>query len=220
MADNIPRVVIVGGGGHATVLVDALRSAGGVTIVGYVAPEAGMLSSLNVDWLGGDDVRELLRARGIQGAVLGIGGLTSNDVRHHACDLWIASGFRFVNVIHPRAVVSSEAVIGIGAQVLAGAAVNAGARLGCHVIVNTNATVEHHCQIGDHVHVAPGATVCGGVVIGSRTLVGAGAVVIPGIRIGGDAMIGAGSVVTRDVPDRAKVIGSPARAMKIPEGTH
>lgn len=40
--------------------------------------------------------------------------------------------------------------------------------------------------------------------------VGGGSVLCPGITIGENAVVGAGSVVTRDLPDRAVVLGSPA----------
>lgn len=40
---------------------------------------------------------------------------------------------------------------------------------------------------------------------------GANATVLPGITIGRWAMVGAGAVVTRDVPDHALVVGTPAR---------
>jgi len=43
--------------------------------------------------------------------------------------------------------------------------------------------------------------------------VGGGSVLLPGVTIGENAMVGAGSVVTRDVPDRAVVVGNPARAV-------
>jgi acetyltransferase-like isoleucine patch superfamily enzyme len=41
--------------------------------------------------------------------------------------------------------------------------------------------------------------------------IGGGAVLCPGITVGENAVVGAGSVVTRDVPDRAVVIGNPAQ---------
>lgn len=41
--------------------------------------------------------------------------------------------------------------------------------------------------------------------------VGGGAVVLPGVRIGRMALVGSGAVVTRDVPERAIVVGNPAR---------
>ena len=41
--------------------------------------------------------------------------------------------------------------------------------------------------------------------------IGANAVLVCGIQVGSYAMIGAGAVVTRDVPDYALIVGSPAR---------
>jgi acetyltransferase-like isoleucine patch superfamily enzyme len=40
--------------------------------------------------------------------------------------------------------------------------------------------------------------------------IGAGAIILGGITIGEYAMIGAGALVTKDIPSRALVIGSPA----------
>jgi UDP-2-acetamido-3-amino-2,3-dideoxy-glucuronate N-acetyltransferase len=39
---------------------------------------------------------------------------------------------------------------------------------------------------------------------------GGGSIILPGVTVGENALIGAGSVVTRDVPDRAIVMGNPA----------
>jgi acetyltransferase-like isoleucine patch superfamily enzyme len=44
--------------------------------------------------------------------------------------------------------------------------------------------------------------------------VGGGSVLCPGITVGENAVVGAGSVVTRDVPDRAIVIGNPAEVVR------
>ena len=52
------------------------------------------------------------------------------------------------------------------------------------------------------------------VKIGSRVWIGAGAIILPGVTIGDNSVIGAGSVVTKDIPDNAVAVGSPARVVK------
>ncbi len=44
--------------------------------------------------------------------------------------------------------------------------------------------------------------------------VGGGAVLCPGVEIGEEAFVGAGAVVTKDVPARKLVVGSPARVLR------
>ena len=46
--------------------------------------------------------------------------------------------------------------------------------------------------------------------IKSGASLGAGCVVLPGVTVGKEALVGAGSVVTKDVPERAIVVGNPA----------
>jgi UDP-2-acetamido-3-amino-2,3-dideoxy-glucuronate N-acetyltransferase len=44
----------------------------------------------------------------------------------------------------------------------------------------------------------------------SGASIGANSVILPGVTIGIAALVGAGSVVTKDVPDRAIVVGNPS----------
>lgn len=48
----------------------------------------------------------------------------------------------------------------------------------------------------------------------SGASIGANATILPGLTIGKYAMIGAGSIVTHSVPDRAVVMGSPAKIVR------
>ena len=53
-----------------------------------------------------------------------------------------------------------------------------------------------------------------GVVVGEGALVGIGANVIPERTIGAWSVVGAGATVIEDVPERATVVGVPARVVK------
>lgn len=44
--------------------------------------------------------------------------------------------------------------------------------------------------------------------------IGANSTILPGMTIGENALVGAGSVVTKNVPDRATVVGNPARIVR------
>jgi UDP-2-acetamido-3-amino-2,3-dideoxy-glucuronate N-acetyltransferase len=44
--------------------------------------------------------------------------------------------------------------------------------------------------------------------------IGGGAIICPGVEIGEEAFVGAGAVVTKDVPPRKLVVGSPARVLR------
>lgn len=58
-------------------------------------------------------------------------------------------------------------------------------------------------------------TVSNETVIGHEAYIGAGSFIKRGLTIGNGAVIGARSVVTRDVPDYAIVVGSPARVVRL-----
>ncbi|MEX5257371.1 DapH/DapD/GlmU-related protein [Kocuria arenosa] len=53
------------------------------------------------------------------------------------------------------------------------------------------------------------------VVIGRNVWIGSNVTVLPGVTIGADAVVAAGSVVTKDVPEKSVVGGSPARVVRL-----
>lgn len=123
-------------------------------------------------------------------------------------------GFTMGKAVHRTAYIAPSAVLGEGCQILPHAVVCAGAILGDACIVNTRSSVDHGCIIGDAVHIAPGAILTGEIKVGMESFIGAGAVVLPHLEIGRGAWIGAGAVVTKNVPDRALVVGNPARFVR------
>lgn len=207
------RCVILGGGGHARVLIDSLLLMGQVELYGILLPDETLWGSdvFGVPVLGGDELLPGLTAQGVDSFVVGLGSVGDSSLRQRLFRNGLAQGLEVLSVCHPTAVLSPRACYGRGGQFLPGCIVNAGAVIGENVIINSGAIVEHDCQIGDHVHVATGAHLSGTVMVGPGAHIGTGAVVRQGITIGKNAIVGAGAVVVKDVLPDILVTGVPAR---------
>jgi UDP-perosamine 4-acetyltransferase len=205
------RLVIYGAGGHAKVVLEALRAAGlGDRLVGLVDDAPAAASLLGAPILGRPDLLPALRGQGILDVVVAVG----DNARRAAIGAALqAQGFGLPLLRHPSAILSPSACLGAGAQVLARVVVGPEAEVGPLAILNTGAIVEHDCVVGAAAHVAPGAVMCGGARLGAQALLGAGAVLRPGTIVGAAALIGAGSAVTEAVPDGAIMGGVPARTI-------
>ena len=202
------KVLVVGNGGHAKVVISVLRLDAAIELVGVIGPSSsGSVGGLS---LLGDDADLALMRRKVPGAFIAVG---NNLRRFELFNLVDSLGFELPRAFHPSAVIDDDARIGRGVVAMAGAIVNTGAVVGDAAILNTGCTVDHDCILGRSVHVAPGTNLSGYVVVGDRALLGIGSTIGRGIRIsiGMDAVIGAGSLVINDVAAGATVIGAPAR---------
>lgn len=209
----IIRVVGIGAGGHAKVIMDILARMPRVRVVGLVDLASRLFGEkvAGTSILGGDDLLPQLLADGVGAAFIGMGGVGDNGPRSEAFYRVLDLGFDVISAIHRRAAVAPSVILGRGVCIMAGTVVNPEAVIGDNVILNTNCTIEHDCLIGDHVHVAPGVTLSGAVQVGRLSHIGTGASVRQGVRIGERVIVGVGSVVVSDVADGTVVMGVPAR---------
>ena len=195
------RLLVVGAGGHAKVVIDTARTAG-MTVVGVVGtPE-------DVDEVLGIPVSSSSEGIDFDGFIVAVG---NNHARGQLFAEYRDRGLSPLSVIHPSAVIAPSVAIGAGTFVAAGVLVNVDARIGEDAILNTGCTVDHDCVVGDHALVGPTASLCGESRIGTGVTIGAGASIIPVRRVGDWTTIGAGAAVVDDVPDHVVFAGVPAR---------
>jgi UDP-perosamine 4-acetyltransferase len=199
-------VVVVGTGGHARVVVEALLPR---VVVGHLSPDPAGAPQLGAH-LGGDDAIAALAGEG-HAFALGFGFVVATGATRRAYVLELLSAAELVTIVHAAATVSPTASVGAGTFVAAAAVLGTEVQVGRATIVNTGALIDHDCVIGDNVHLAPGVVLSGGVTVGANTLIGVGATVIQGITIGSGVVVGAGAVVVSDLPDGITAIGVPAR---------
>ena len=210
------RLVILGAGGHARVLLDILSDTPGFVVHAVLDPcKMHWCTNLcDVPIRGGDELLPDLIKEGVTHFVIGLGSVGNPCLRRRLFELGLLYGLVPVNLIHPTAACSSNVHIGDGVQLLALSVINTGAILGKNVIVNTGAIVEHDCMLNDYVHVGPGATLGGSVHVGEGTHIGLGASILQDIKIGRNSIVGAGAVVVDDVPHDVVVVGVPARILR------
>jgi len=208
------KIIVIGGGGHAKVVISILRKLKRYEIIGYTDNENKNLI-LEVPYIGTDDVlSDYFMNYGINKAVLGLGRLKSGKLRIAISKKITSIGYNFPDIVSPNAIINEDVIIGTGTVIMDGAIINSGTKIGNFCIINTKAAIDHDCRIGDFTHIAPGVTLSGGVEIGDNVLLGTGTNVIQYKKIVDNTIIGAGSTVIESIVKPGTYIGNPTKKTK------
>ena len=166
-------VIILGTGGHAKVVADALKLSGR-EILGFVTPDLEIGTEFCGKKILGDDLVINQYAPDTVELVNGVGSLPKKILRWQLAEKMRIRGCSFATIIHPRAMIASGVSLGEGVQVMAGAVIQSGTIIEQDSIINTGALIDHDCKIGKNCHLAPGIVMGGGVVVGENSHIGVG----------------------------------------------
>jgi acetyltransferase-like isoleucine patch superfamily enzyme len=146
-------------------------------------------------------------------------------------------------LIRSGSIIYSKVKIGNGLKTGHNVLIRENSEIGDDVLIGTNSVLDGTCKIGNNVSIQTSAyitrytTIEDNVFIGPRVVttndkymfsgakligptikkgarIGANATLLPGVVIGEEAIVGSGAVVTRDVPNKAIVVGNPARILR------
>lgn len=120
---------------------------------------------------------------------------------------------RFTTVIHPSAVVSLNASIGVNVLIMAGVVITSNAKIEDHICVLPNTVIHHDTLIEQYTLIGSNITISGNTTIGKNCYIGSGSNIINNIRIGNNTLIGMGSNVIKSIADNSKAVGNPARLL-------
>lgn len=204
------KVVIIGAGGHAKVIVDMVLQNGKYDIAGLIDRKDAK-GFWGIPVIGDDQDLQKVYDGGVHYAFVALG---SNMLRRKISKMAETIGFQLINVISKNAILSKRCSLGKGIVIMPGAVINADAVLGDGCIVNTNASLDHESVMGSYAHIAPGTNIAGKVSIGELTFVGLGARIIDGITVGRNVVVGSGAVIIHDIDDGCTVVGVPAKKIK------
>jgi acetyltransferase-like isoleucine patch superfamily enzyme len=125
--------------------------------------------------------------------------------------------------IRERVTMADDCILGRGSLIENDTTVGAGTRIQAEAYVTAYSTLEEDVFIAPCVvttndnfmgRTEKRKALMKGPTIRRSARIGGGAVLCPGIEIGEEAFVGAGAVVTKDVPPRVVVVGSPARVLR------
>jgi len=125
--------------------------------------------------------------------------------------------------VRERVEIGDDVVVGRGSLIENDTTIGAMTKIQADAYITAYSTLE------EHVFIAPCVVTTNdnwmgrtdkrfgnikGPTIRRGARIGGGAILCPAIEIGEDAFVGAGAVVTKDVPPRVVVVGSPARVLR------
>src|SRR4051794_12674407 len=125
--------------------------------------------------------------------------------------------------VRERVTLADDVVVGRGSLVENDTTIGSGTRIQAEAYVTAYSTVEEDVFIAPCVvttndnfmgRTEQRKALMKGPTIRRGARVGGGAILCPGIEIGEEAFVGAGAVVTKDVPPKKLVVGSPARVLR------
>lgn len=126
-------------------------------------------------------------------------------------DVILNKGGEFISVIHPTAVIGSNAKIGKGCVIGAFANLSNDTSIGDFVTMSIRSGMGHDSMIGAYTHIGGNSCISGYVSIGKSVTMHPGCVMVPHRKIGDEAVIGTGSVVLTNVKANTTVFGNPAK---------
>ncbi len=201
-------IILIGSGGHAKSIVDAIERQGKYQIKGFLDHADNQHVTYKHYKVIGEDKDALqYYTQGIQNVCISIGYLGNSTLRDKLYDSLKAIGYQFPVIIDPSAVIANDVIIEEGSFIGKNAVINSNSYIGKMNIINTGAIVEHDCVIKDFCHISVHATLCGNVHVEDHSFIGAGAVVVQGCSIGKDVIVGANSTILCNVLNQEKALG-------------
>lgn len=200
---NNKKLVIIGAGSLGVMTLDIALSQGEDIFSEIIFVDDGKAG----DTVHGYDVvGPITMLDELQGDFVAVIAIANNKVRKAIAEKY---KLHYINLIHPKAVISTLASIGTGNIILPNVSVDPEAVIGNHVVVNKNTSLGHNVILGDYSQVSPGCQLAGEV--GELSFLGLGASLLPYVKIGKEVTVGSGAVVVKDTPDNVTLVGVPAK---------
>lgn len=123
-------------------------------------------------------------------------------------------GGKFINLVHPKVVISPSVMLGEGVAIKAFCVLASDVKIGNFTFLQSAVIMGHDVIVGDFCQINSHSFFAGCARIGDLVTIAAGAKFIQNAVVEDDSIVGVGSVVLRKVRSGTTVFGIPAKVLK------
>lgn len=211
------KSIIIGAGTYGEVYLAYLQEAG-IEIVGFLDDDEKYWNSdvKGVPVLGSIGMMATIRqSHGVEAVYCPLG---NNKLRIKFLTMAKQCGLATPSYIHPSVLISPNVTIGEGVYILLGTSIMPYTVINNYVMISMNVSVAHHNILDEGVFLSTGCNFGASIHAHRCAYCGIASTIMTGLHeLGEDCLIGAGAVVVKDVPDKAVMVGVPARILRIKE---
>lgn len=205
-------IVVIGSGGFSKQVIELIEELNEIkqeyNLLGIIDDNESLIGSnvLGYEVIGNTSY---IHRRSQEQKLYGVIAIADGDIRKKVANT--LTNIKWVNLIHPKAIMSKYSNLGIGNIICAGTIVNPDSCFGDHCHINVGCTLGHDVNLKNHVTIMPGSRISGNVKIKNSSMIGTGATIIQGLVIEENVTLGAGSVVVKNTVPDSLYIGVPAK---------
>lgn len=200
--DPVIRIAVLPGGRAYRQIQDAVQGNPYIGVVGYFDDA----DRIGTDYLGKIDFELILNEYKNSKFDRIFVASGNHNFRTKLINRIAQLGLKFINIIHPSAFVSNDAVLGCNVYVGPFVQIASRSIVSDGVFISAGSNVEHHCHISENCLLGPGVYLSGGVRIGNRSVLSAGVSVESNINIGDDVYITSGKGINKNIKNKTRLI--------------
>lgn len=198
------RIVIIGAGKGAEVVIDILLDDPDKVIVGLVDDNVREFLNYDIPVLDCsiDEFPDKYGSEFYDKAIISIGAnLNTMRLRSDIYKKYKKKGVEFTNAIASSAEIRRGVVIGDGNIIGAGCYIGTLTQIGDNNSISYGALIGHHNIIGCHNLIAPSVVTSGSDTIGDNCIIPAGVSIVNRVSIGNDVVVPIGYAISKSLED-------------------
>ncbi|MBN2863661.1 MAG: acetyltransferase [Bacteroidales bacterium] len=125
-----------------------------------------------------------------------------------------SKGYKMINYISSRAIISDNVIIGENCFILENVVIQPYVKIGNNDIIWSNCVISHHTTVRDSVFLAPSVSISGNCLIESYCFFGIGSTIRDSIKISEGSFISMGACITKETESYTMYQGLPGRKVK------